>query len=164
MTSEEFEKIKEAEKTHLRKLKQLKDAVRVLERQKKISGAVTDMTSSIEEKMDEHRQAVERVALDAARAEARLEMALEAADDDVERRSREIDDEETLRKHRAKELIRQMKTVGSEDRKRPPSDGGRDDARADHPADSPEDNPSDVPDDDPDDPPIPDKTIGRMKP
>ncbi len=158
MTSEEFEKIKEAEKAHLRKLKQLKDAVRVLERQKKISGAVTDMTSSIEEKMDEHRLAVERVALDAARAEARLEMAIEAADDDVERRSREIEDEETLREHRAKELIRQMKTVGAEDRKRSATGRGRDDARDDSPDDNPAD---DVPDNDP---PIPDKTIGRMKP
>lgn len=156
MTPEEFEKIKEAEKAHLRKLKQLKDAVRVLERQKKISGAVTDMTSSIEEKMDEHRQAIERVALDAARAEARLEIALEAADEDAERRSREVEDEQVLQEHRAKELIRQMKTVGAEDRKRSAPDGGRDDARGESSDESSDESPADSP--------IPDKTIGRMKP
>jgi len=165
MSPEEFQKIKEAEKAHLRKLKKLKDAVRVLERQKKISGAVTDMTSSIEEKMDEHRSAVERVALDAARAEARLEMALEAADDDVEERSREIDDEQTLREHRAKELIRQIKAGAVDsDAVRPESgDAARpDDGDAVEHSDTGADRAADQVGSD--DAPVPDKTIGRMKP
>lgn len=182
MTPEEFQKIKEAEKAHLRKLKQLKEAVRVFERQKKISGAVTDMTSSIEEKMDEHREAVERVALDAARAEARLEMALEAADEKVERRAHEIDDEEALREHRAKELIRQIKGHEPDHRERPHagkspardhsspgtvSDSTLPDAASDTSSDASSGTSSGTSsgnESDEDPPPIPDKTIGRMKP
>ncbi|NNF04355.1 MAG: hypothetical protein HKN17_07810 [Rhodothermales bacterium] len=163
MTPEEFQRIKEAEKAHLRKLKKLKEAVRLLERQKKISGAVTDMTSSMEEKLDEHRTAMEQVALDAARAEARLEIALEAVDEDVERRSHEIDDEEALREQRAKELIRQMKSGESGDpasrsgARSGPAESGR--ATNDPANASSESNDSTS-----DDAPIPDKTIGRMKP
>ena len=190
MSPEEFQRIKEAEKAHLRKLKQLKDAVRVLERQKKISGAVTDMTSSMEQTMDEHREAMERVAIDAARSEARLEMALEAADEEeVVRRSHEAEDEEALREHRAKELIRQIKAGETADEPRTRTETGASRARtrtetdASHAGQRPaaaepqsrkragsasQSEAKDTPDAGTDEPsdsaPIPEKTIGRMKP
>jgi hypothetical protein len=173
MTPEEFQKIKEAEKAHLRELKKLKEAVRLLERQKKVTGAVTDMTSSIEKKMDEHREAVDRLALDTARAEARLELALDSVDESTSPAHTEMLDDETLRKERARELIRQMKG-GSE-----PSPGNAGPTPAEGAAnrsaegDEPDrsgsarpttDSSAEETDESENNPPVPEKTIGRMKP
>lgn len=80
MKPEEFEKIKQAEKEHLRKIRKLKDAVRQLDRQKKISGAISDMTSSMQETLDVHDEMIQKIAVDTALNEARLEIALERSE------------------------------------------------------------------------------------
>lgn len=108
MTPEEYQRIKEAEKDHLRKLKKLKEAHRQLERQQKVTKAVTDMTSSISEKMDVHDDMMSRIATESAINEARLEMAIESREsEDLETQS--LEDELELAKVKARELIRQLK-------------------------------------------------------
>lgn len=144
MTPEEFNKIKEAEKDHLRKLKKLKQVARQLERQKSVTRAVTDMTSSMRDTLDRHADAMDMITTEAALNEARLEFALENSDVSDEKLT-EMADEETLSKSRAKDLIRQMK-------------GERESTDADtapiekvHASEPGSDE-------------LPEKTIGRMKP
>ena len=110
MTPEEYERLKEAEKEHLRGLKKLKETVRMLERQKNVSRAVSEMTSSMQEKLDEHADIMDKIAAESALSEARLEIAMEASEQ-ADRVAQEIQDEEEVAKVRAKELVRQMKDL-----------------------------------------------------
>jgi len=152
MTPEEYERLKEAEKEHLRKMRQLKRAVHELERQKKVSRAVRDMTEEPRRLLDEQEELVDRIAMEAAHSEARLDIALESADQKAESEpalpTPEESDEE-LRRARARELVRRMQAGDAPEPSRsepakqaPEASGGEK----------------------PDRPPLPDKTIGRMKP
>ncbi len=149
MTREEFNKIKEAEKDHLRKLKKLKQAARQLERQKSVSRAVTDMTSSVRNTLDRHADAMDMISTEAALNEARLEFALENTDVSSEKLS-ELADEETLSKSRAQDFVRQMKGAHETPDAQTSPDGDALDEEA-H-------------DSEPDHDELPEKTIGRMKP
>lgn len=162
MTPEEFEKIKEAEKEHLRKMRQLKTAVRELERQKKISGAIADMTSSIEDKLDVHDEMINRVAVDAALNEARLEIALERTEE-KDQRDQLLEDEAALAKAQAKEVVNRIregqlhssnpadttKSVGKMASRKTPDEALESD-KSEPTVDQKDD--------------LPEKTIGRMKP
>jgi len=171
MTPEEYERFKEAEKEHLRKLKKLKEAARVLERQKKIAGAVTDMTTSMQDKFDEHREMVERLGMEAARTEARMEVAMDSTEDQAEAINREAEDEEVLRKARARELIRRMQVEAAADVHSSGSESGKSESNpgsgsskasgSAEPASSESESGTsrNRPDGD-----LPEKTIGRMKP
>ena len=108
MKREEFERIKEAEKEHLRKMRQLKDAVRQLERQKKIAGAISDMTTSMHDKLDVHSDMIDRLAVDAALSEARLEIALERTEE-KDRAEQLEKDEAALAKERARRTVEQIR-------------------------------------------------------
>ncbi|MCZ6706276.1 MAG: hypothetical protein O6942_10285, partial [Bacteroidetes bacterium] len=108
MKPKEFERIKKAEKEHLRKLKKLKDAHRQLERQKKMTDAVSEMTTSMREKLDVHDDMMERITTESALNEARLEIALESSKN-AEFEAQEMKDEQELTRAKAKELVRQMK-------------------------------------------------------
>ncbi len=150
MTPEEYERLKEAEKEHLRKLKKLKETARLLDRQKKVSRAVTDMTSSMQDRLDEHADIMDQIAEESALSEARLEIAMEASET-ADRIAREISDEEEVRKAKAKELIRQMKDVSDEpETKQIARKKGQESDEEKSPKESSDD--------------LPDKTIGRMKP
>ena len=112
MKREEFERIKEAEKAHLRKLKELKQAALRLGRQQRLTRAVDEIAGAADDPMGTHEEFVEKLAFEAARSEAKLEMALEsqaekAAEADAE--AAEALDEEALVKARARDLLRQMK-------------------------------------------------------
>ncbi len=108
MTPEEYQRIKEEEKEHLRKIKKLKVAHRQLERQQKVTKAVTDMTSSIQEKLDVHSDMMNQIATESAINEARLEMAIESRQlEDQEKLA--LEDELDLAKANARELIRRLK-------------------------------------------------------
>jgi len=153
MTPEEFEKIKEAEKDHLRKVRKLKSAVKQLERQKKISGALNDLTTSMQDKFDDHDEMMSRVAIDAALNEARLEIALESSQE-ADRGAQLAQDEADLAKAKARDVMQQFREMtdsesavdqtestpekSSTRRVRPGKPDSRDD--------------------------LPEKTIGRMKP
>ena len=78
MTPEEYERIKEAEKEHLRKLKQLKQQVRDLERKKKVADALDDMVKAPgEDILGTHEEMMGKLQEETALREARLEIALE---------------------------------------------------------------------------------------
>lgn len=107
MTPEEFQRYKEAEKAHLRKLKELKKAVHTLERQKTLRSAVEKVADG-QNLLDKQKDLVDELALDTARHEARLDIALESsADAENEARSEML--EEELQRERAQALVRQLK-------------------------------------------------------
>jgi len=165
MSPEEFNRIKEAEKEHLRALKKLKQAVRQLERQRSVTQAVQEMNRTRNDVLDTHEEMVEKLALDTARQEARLEIALEAnaARPDS---APEAAFEEDLQKARAQALIRQLKLeMGTPDTLKekasavapPEKTVGKTIGRThDEVAHAPD--PIQAPE------PLPEKTIGRMKP
>ena len=120
MTPEEFQRLKDAEKEHLRALKKLKQAVRRMERQKSLNTAITDLTTSTQNALDEHEQLVDNLALETARQEARLEIALSTAEAKAEvaeqmeqTPSEKVIDEAALdeeaAKLRARELVKNIK-------------------------------------------------------
>lgn len=152
MTPEEFERIKKAEKEHLRKLKKLKGAHRRLERQKKMTDAVSEMTTSIRETLDVHDDMMERISMESALNEARLEIALESSGK-AEFEAQEMKDEKELTRAKAREIVRQMK-AGEEIA---PSES-KVDAAAQTSA-----KPKSSEEEDRDQG-LPEKTIGRMKP
>jgi hypothetical protein len=157
MSPEEYERLKEAEKEHLRKMRQLKRAVHELERQKKVSRAVHDMTEEPRRLLDEQEDLVNQIAIEAAQSEARLDIALESAEAKAPAEPAGISVEEAdevLRRARARELVRRMQegedvepkaqagTASSAQKPESKETGGEEDAT----------------------PPLPEKTIGRMKP
>ena len=114
MTPEERERFKEAEKEHLRALKKLKQAAHQTRRRASVNKALSDMAGALgqeDDPTDAHNEMLDKLALDSARQEARLEIALENAalkDAAAETRSVEKLEEET-RAARAKTLVEQMK-------------------------------------------------------
>lgn len=155
MDREEYERLKEAEKEHLRSLKQLQQAARRLGRQKKITEALQQLTSASQHTLETHEELVERLARETAQQEARLEVALDAVRDDDEAEP-DAPTEEELERIRAQQLVRQMKQqMGSLDltEARPRPDASRRPAPDDDEAASP-----------PTPGPLPEKTIGRMRP
>lgn len=144
MTPDEYERLKEAEKEHLRKIRKLKDLAKQAERRNRVSGAVGEMASSLESLLDEHREMTDRLTRDAALQEARLEISLEAAEARAEAADLQAADEETLASLRAKETVARMKGTSP-----------------DAPEKTPEKTPEKAPEKPP--PPMPEKTIGRMK-
>ena len=114
MTPEERERFKEAEKEHLRKLKTLKAQAQQLQRRKSVNQALENMVGGAEESFDVHQEMVDKLALETARQEARLEIAMEnAALEETDRsepptRSPEELEEEMV-KERAERLLEQMK-------------------------------------------------------
>lgn len=112
MTPEEFNRIKEEEKAHLRKLKALKQTARQLERKNRIVRAVTDMATSGRSALDENADLVDGLMRETAHEEARLELALEATAEHATPQSgvpNEAEAEEALLAARAKALLSQMK-------------------------------------------------------
>ena len=168
MTPEEFNRIKEAEKAHLRKLKALKQAAGRLERQKSIAQALGSMTQEAQQKLEANQNTVEQLAWETAQQEARLEIALETAREAEGASARNehtpeqdlAQAEEAMRRARAEELVRQIKEgIGMD---APTSDASTSDGR---PSPEPGRTAQDVrPDRDTRDPgeTLPDKTIGRM--
>lgn len=112
MTPEEYERIKEAEKEHLRALKKLKKAVRDLERSKSIAHSVTKMSSTSQSALETHEEMVDKLALETAQHEARLEVALESAGEQAQKQERleELRKADAdLQKERAKDLVEQLR-------------------------------------------------------
>lgn len=177
MTPEEYQRLKEAEKEHLRKLKELKKTARSLERRSKVARTLGDMVSTSQDALDSQEEMVQKLAQETAMQEARLELALEAQ---AEREAETTDaqklaeTEEEMAALRAKQLLRQLKqqmgvvSDDASDADAPSTDALADAQRASGPDKTlgPRSQPSSdpAPDADADDTPLPDKTIGRMKP
>jgi len=153
MTPEEYEKFKEAEKQHLLKLRELKKKNQQLSRKAKVTNAVTEMATGVQNLYDEHEEMVDRLERGAAGSEARLEVALDslgASDSKQEALdAAQLEaDQEAMKRAKAKELIRQMKMAdGSpEEVAKPKGNIRASETKAEEP-------PSD----------LPEKTIGRMR-
>ena len=114
MSPEEYQRYKDAEKAHLRKLKELKKAVHTLERQK----AVTQATEKVAEGhnlLEKQKDLVDELAFETAQHEARLDVALEGANEAEKEADMEMLEEE-LQRERAQALVRQLKRqMGGED-------------------------------------------------
>lgn len=116
MDRDEYERLKEAEKEHLRKLRDLiKRQHREAERKKGLLEALRGLTPSPE--ADEtHAEMLRRLAEHGALAEARLEVAAEEAEERAQREAARAEMEaemerleEEQRKAEAADLVRQMK-------------------------------------------------------
>lgn len=170
MTPEEFQRIKEAEKEHLRKIRALKKAARGFERTKKVHQALENMAHSTDEVMDTHAEMLGKLDLDAAQKEAMLEIALSSAEEKETKQAAETF-EKDLQKERAADLVRRMKAqlaasslianTPSQQQKEIPGKSGqlspgktRKEEEEAHPDSTV--NPIQNPDD------LPEKTIGRM--
>lgn len=107
MSPEEYQRYKEAEKAHLRKLKELKKAVHTLERQKTVRSAVEKVAEG-QDLLEKQKDFVDELAFETARHEARLDVALESAPD-AENQARTEKLEEELQRERAHALVKQLK-------------------------------------------------------
>ncbi len=110
MTPEEFERLKEAEKAHLRQVKALKQQYRHAQRKKGLMDALTGIVRP--DLDDVHDEMVDKLTMRNIESEARFEVALENADlaeDALERAAREEAEHDVLRKADADALVRQMK-------------------------------------------------------
>lgn len=133
MTNEEYDRIKAAEKEHLRKMKELKEAARRLERSRKTQDAAADVDRA-QDALDENSALVRRLSKEAARTEARLDLALEASEEPAE------DPVEDDPKARARDLVRRLREEMNAD--------------ADRATPASKDSPTDE---------RPDKTFGRLQ-
>ena len=106
MTPEEFERLKEQEKAHLRQLRDLKSQHRDVQRKTSILDALRKLARpDIDETHDEQ---VGKLMQDAAMSEARLDLAMEGQDA-VDLAARDAELAEALRRAEAESLVRQMK-------------------------------------------------------
>jgi len=80
MDRDEFERIKQEEKEHLRTKKRLEKTLQTLQNRRRVRDTVTAMTRSASALLRETEGLVRALSADAARSEARLEIAL----DDIE--------------------------------------------------------------------------------
>ncbi len=123
MTPEEYQKLKEAEKDHLRKLREIKKVHSQAVQQSKITQAVTNMATGMTGLYDEHREMVDRLQMDTLQSEARMEVALDSigsidSTDSASVPSEAQDaadlavNEEAIRRAKAQALVRQMKLEG----------------------------------------------------
>ncbi|MEZ4702081.1 MAG: hypothetical protein R2834_17235 [Rhodothermales bacterium] len=117
MTPEEFDRIKQAEKEHLRALKKLKEQVRSAERLQTINRALKEMQDAPgEDILRTHDEMIEKLALETVRHEVKLDMALSEAAEQAEADEQNAVSEAEMEKLRAQSLIRQVKIeMGLED-------------------------------------------------
>lgn len=175
MNKEEFERLKQKEKEHLLKLRQIKGRLKEAQRTARLRQAVEGISGSLN--TSELDEALDRVQMESLDSEIRLDMALETAEakeqkskieQEMEAFEQEVG-EEAARKARAAQLVAQMKaTLGTPSDVRPAGTKARPESDApeaqekslgrtpddDDEADGPQ-SPSDAPDS------LPEKTIGR---
>jgi hypothetical protein len=110
MTPEEFERLKEAEKQHLRQLRALKQQHRETVRKKGILDALKGL---VRPDLDEvHDEMVDRLSMKSIESEARFEVAMEEtglSEQALQKAAEDEADREALRKAEADSLVRQFK-------------------------------------------------------
>jgi hypothetical protein len=162
MTPEEYERLKEEEKKHLREIRKIKQAARTMGRQKSVLSALEQLNASTQDLMSERENALEKLTFETIHNEAKLDIALDHAAEKAAREGPSPEAEAALQKAKAQNLIRQIKLqMGLE---QPPAAQAESQPKAqpETPASikGPEDpaNPTLGPDG------LPEKTLGRMKP
>lgn len=164
MTNEEFERIKEEEKAHLREIRKLRNMAKQLRAKQSVQAALERMLHGSREVLDTHDEMVRRLAAETARHEARLDHALESSVPLPDEAPAEADPleslDDTLLRARARQLLDRMTAAAADD------DG--DTAAAERPeaaASAPPsaDSANRRPADQQDDRPAPRKTLGRPR-
>lgn len=105
LSREEFERLKEAEKEHLRAVRELRRQVRSAERTRSVQRALGRVVSGARETLSSYRESLEHLLRESAESEARLDAAL----DDADERDTTVLDEE-LTRIRARRLLDEMRT------------------------------------------------------
>ncbi len=148
MTDEEFERLKEAEKKHLREKKQMRRTLEALKKRSRAEGILQKMKHGAQRLLQETESLVDTLQSKVARNEAQLEVALDESDalDDLH------DDEEALRDERAESLVRQYKAAADSVSSRSKRAAGSTSSEAESHGESSESSPDG-----------PEKTIGRMR-
>lgn len=159
MTPEEYERFKQAEKEHFRKLKELKQAVHALERQKKVRSALEQMTRETSDALESQKELVERLAFETAMHEARLDVALDSTEAEAAGKVPDEAAAEALQRARAQALVEDLKRTIDEDAPERTANVDRVQGPTDHTARSDRSRGRDV---NPTKGGQPEKTIGRM--
>lgn len=153
MSPEEYQRIKEAEKEHLRKLREIKQASRGLRRKKSIADALGKITGSMQQTFNQHQEALDKLDQDTFQNEARLDVALMNADDREKERAKYEQTaafEADLAKAKAQDLVQQMKIeMGLAGATNRPQQASSSKASEANPTPASE--------------PLPEKTVGRMR-
>ena len=141
MTDDEFERLKAAEKQHLREKKRMRKTLEALKRRNRAEGILQKMKHGAQRLLEETESLVDTLRSQVARNEAQLEVAIEENEqtDDLHEANEE------LRKERAESLIQQYKAAAN---------------AISRPATKEKEAPDGVSSS----PDGPDKTIGRMRP
>jgi len=113
MTDDEFERLKAAEKEHLRAKKRLRATLEALKRRTKSERVVQQMKRGAERLLGETESLVDALRRAGARGTARLEAALDADEGALGGASLEAD-EQALREERAETLLRRYKAAQSD--------------------------------------------------
>lgn len=146
MTDEEFQRLKEAEKKHLRAKKRLQRTLKALKQRNEVQGVMQRMKQGAVRLLDETESLVDSLRRSVAQDQARVEGTLDdqiVEDEDLHAA------EEELREERAEELVRRMKAEEQASSRPDPSvPSGEASSDSDGTDDSEEQGP--------------DKTIGRM--
>ena len=143
MTHEEYQRLKEAEKEHLREKKRLRKRLAALKKRARSQGLVQTMKEGAQRLLRETESLVDTLRTQGARSEARLEVAEDGLVDDL------TEAEEELRKERAESLVRQYKAASNQGATRSARSEEQKRDAVDAETDSAEEGP--------------DKTIGRMR-
>ena len=176
MTNEEFERIKEEEKAHLREIRKLRKMAKHLRAKRSVQAALERMLDGSREVLDTHDEMVRRLAVETARHEARLDLALESpapfledvAAEDVAAEDVAAEDDplgsldDTLLKARARQLLDRMTAAAADDGDAAIAQGPEASA-SDRPTADPTDSADQRPADQQDDYQAPRKTLGRPR-
>jgi arginyl-tRNA synthetase len=145
MTDEEFQRIKEEEKKHLRAKKRLQRTLKALKQRNEVQSVVQRMKRGASRLLDETESLVDSLRRTIAQDQARFDVALDEEiieDEDLHAA------EEELREERAEALVRRMKAEEASSRSRPSMSEDEGASDTDSEGDSEQEGP--------------DKTIGRM--
>lgn len=129
MDRDEFERIKQEEKEHLRTKKRLEKTLQTLQNRRRVRDTVTAMTRSASALLRETEGLVRTLSADAARSEARLEMALDDIEEieaidhpdtpsDPPMPSTEAESEADDIESRAEQIVQQMKMASGPQHRR----------------------------------------------
>ncbi len=128
MKPEEFEKLKEQHKAHLREINRLKGLARDAGRQGRLAQALGDIAGALDSDTT-YDEVMDTLNRETAQSEARFEIAQEnqaaQSADALEKAAQELVDEEALSRDRARTLVEQMKAqMGGPSPTAPPAAAG----------------------------------------
>lgn len=105
MTNEEYQRIKEAEKAHLRQIRELKGKLKSAQQFVKVKGALNEMESGVAAVSHTHEEMLDKIRQENALTEAKMEIAME----NVPLQAQPTLSDEEIQKQNAASLLAQFK-------------------------------------------------------